>query len=81
MTTYSGNEGEEKAQRTYNCHLYSSEAADVTAFEYPLTDDLEKSTTFRSDNTTSAIEYVLLGDKRSVPPYAGNEDTDKAHVQ
>src|SRR4030042_2715123 len=72
ITTYSGNEGEEKAQVTYNYNFDGDQIKTITGFTYT-NDALTNSVTNRAANVTGDTTAVTLGAKRSETFYTGNE--------
>ena len=77
ITDYTGNEGEEKALKTYNYNFAGSAIKTVTSFTYT-NDALTLSVTNRSANVTGDTKAVILGAKRSETIYTGNEGEEKA---
>ena len=66
ITTFAGNEGEEKAQSTYNFNYDGTQIKSVTDLTYdPATDQLTLSTTYRVSNDTSDYTAVVRGAKMS----------------
>src|SRR4030042_318090 len=80
ITTYSGNEGEEKAQVTYNYNYDGDAIKTVTGFFYNTSDALESSNTNRVSNETALMADVVLGAMKSITTYSGNEGEEQAQV-
>src|SRR4030042_852195 len=80
ITTYSGNEGEEKAQVTYNYNYDGNAIKTVTNFTYNTSDALDLSVTNRVSNVTGDTASVILGAKKSETVYSGNEGEAKAQA-
>ena len=78
-TTYAGNEGEEKAQKTYNYNYDGDVIKTVTTFTYT-GNELTLSVTRKVDNVTDILADVVEGVKKSETVYAGNEGEEKAQV-
>ena len=76
-TTYTGNEAEEKAQKTYNYNFDGSQIKTVTEFFYT-NDALSSSNTNRVANVTGDRSLVVLGAMKSITEYTGNEGEEKA---
>jgi cobalamin biosynthesis protein CbiD len=68
VTLYTGNEGEEKASKTYNYNFEGSSIKTTTEYVYS-NDTLSKSITVRGENGTFT---------RSITLYTGNEGEEKA---
>src|SRR5258706_577754 len=73
-TLFSGNEGEEKAQRTFNYNFAGLEIKTTTILSYDAEDRLSSSTTYRGNITGDPATAV----KRSVTFFSGNEGEEKA---
>ena len=73
-TIYQGNEGEEKAERTFNYNFAGSTVKTTTLFTY-VNDTLDESVTYRGDITGVPVPADV---KKSVTTYIGNEGEEKA---
>src|SRR6185295_6744838 len=74
VTLYAGNEGEEKATRTFNYNFAGDTVKTTTIFEYAL-DTLTRSVSYKGEITgTPAATDV----KKSITTYTGNEGEEKA---
>src|SRR3569832_2112239 len=79
ITTFLGNEGEEKAQKTFNFNFAGTKIKTVSVNTYGATSDaLELTTTFRVSNDTADRNAVIQGAKKSVTTFSGNEGEEKA---
>src|SRR4029077_6838743 len=74
ITLYIGNEGEEKADKTFNYNFDGSAIKTTTIFTYTL-DTLSKSVTYRG---YVAGVPAATDPKRSITLYIGNEGEEKA---
>ncbi len=74
VTKYFGNEGEEKALRTWNYNFDGNLIKTTTVFSYQ-NDTLDNSTTYRNTGSVTAPTETV---KRSVTKYFGNEGEEKA---
>jgi hypothetical protein len=73
VTVYTGNEGEEKAERTFNYNFLGTVVKSTTIFQYQ-NDTLTQSTTYK-DNVTATPTASNI--KKSVTLYTGNEGEEK----
>src|SRR4029079_9430657 len=69
VTLFSGNEGEEKAQRTYNYNFAGDAIKSTSVLEYT-NDALSKTTSYKGEGVS--------GPKQSVTEFSGNEGEEKA---
>ena len=77
ITEYTGNEGEEKALKTYNYNFAGDQIKTITSFTYT-NDALTLSTKNRAANITGDTAMVTLGAVKSITTYTGNEADEKA---
>src|SRR5205085_2376463 len=75
VTLYIGNEGEEKADKTYNYNYAGTAIKTTTLFTYAA-DTLSQSVTYRNDTGSVTTPGVTV--KRSITLYIGNEGEEKA---
>ena len=79
ITTYSGEESEEKAQAAYNFNFDGNRIKTVNKFEYEsASDKLFRSTIYRNDINTDDYTQAQLSVKKSVTTYNGDEGEERA---
>ncbi|MCP4570442.1 MAG: hypothetical protein GY841_22900, partial [FCB group bacterium] len=76
VSVYTGNEGEEKVQTTYNYNFDGDQIKTVTEFTYEA-DALTQSDTYRNNTITAVIGEATKDVLRSVSVYTGNEGEEK----
>src|SRR3989338_1060140 len=84
ITKYQGNEGEEKAEGTWNFNFYGTKIKSYTFFDYQGTDALKESTTYRVDKIETKDITQISKDRntviRSFTTYSGSEGEEKAQL-
>ncbi|MCP4569222.1 MAG: hypothetical protein GY841_16735, partial [FCB group bacterium] len=79
VSVYTGNEGEEKVQSTFNYNFDGDQIKTVTDFTYT-NDALTQSDTYRNNITTGDIAVAQRDVLRSVSVYSGNEGEEKVQT-
>ncbi|GAF92548.1 unnamed protein product, partial [marine sediment metagenome] len=77
ITTYFGDEGEEKAQSTYNFNFDGNLIKTVTEFTYS-SETLTQSSTYRNNTPTDQIDQATMDVIKSITTYSGDEGEEKA---